>query len=272
MEQSKEHLLKLVNDYNNLMKDAIAGPNCIDPHICHADCCHIKIDIPKLLAEYYIEKGYATKEDFSRGDLFSFNINVSSSNSKCVFYNKDLNGCSLHKTMHKPPQCWIYPTGFTNEPGDEKIFADDGSIRCKIASGWKIVDENKTQKANILFEEYVVFCEKEFTSETTIEKFKERLEGFFDTLKEFSPKSIAGVIDGWDHFTVLKSEGVSLKLKSLCDQVPEGTCDCEYMECEHVCDKIIDLLSRDLLKDISNFIKTKGPKFSYSFLELWNSR
>lgn len=271
MEQSKEHILGLVNKYNHLMNDAIIGPNCIDPHICHADCCHIKIDIPKLLAEFYIEKGYAEKEDFSRGDLFSFKINVNSTNSKCVFYNKELNGCSLHKTMHKPPQCWIYPTGFTNDPEEEKTYAADGTIKCKIAAGWKIIDSEKTKYAKILFDEYVAFCETELSSEITTEKIKNRLEGFFNSLKNFTPKSIAGVIDGWDQFTILKSEGISLKLKSLCDQISKETCDCEYMECEHVCYEIIDLLRRDLLKDVSYFIKLKGPKSSYSFLELWNS-
>jgi Fe-S-cluster containining protein len=272
MEQSKDYILEMVNKYNHLMNDAIIGPNCIDPSICHADCCHIKIDIPRLLAEFYIENGYAKKEDFSRGDLFSFKINVNSTNSKCVFYDKGLNGCSLHKTMYKPPQCWIYPTGFTNDPGEEKTFAEDGTIKCKIAAGWRITDIKKTKGAKILFDEYVAFCEKEFTSETTTEKIKNRLEELFNSLKNCSPKSVAGVMDGWDQFTILKSEGISLKLKSLCDQISKQMCDCEYMECEHICNEIIDSLRRDLLKEISDFIKSKGPKSSYSFLELWNSR
>lgn len=272
MEQSKNRILDIVNKYNILMKDAIQGPNCIDPQICHADCCHIKIDIPKSLAEYFIENAHAEKEDFSRGDLFSFKINVSSSNSKCVFYNKELNGCSLHKTMYKPPQCWIYPTGFSNDPSEEKTFADDGTIKCKIAAGWRITDSKKIKEAKALFDEYVTLCKKEFAFETTIEKIKDRLEPLFKKLEDFSPKSIAGVVDEWDQFAILKSEGVSLKLKSLCDQISEVPSECEYMECEKVCSKIIDFLRRILLKDISNFIQKNGPKLSYSFMELWNSK
>lgn len=269
MDLSKEHILGLVNEYNILMKDAIIGPNCIDPKICNAHCCHIMIDIPRLLAEYYIEKGYAKKEDFSRGDLFSFKINVNSSNSKCLFYNKESNGCSLHMTMHKPPQCWIYPTGFSNDPGEEKKFADDGTIRCKIATGWKIIDEGKTLKSKVLFDEYVAYCECEFTLETTKERIQKRLEHVFDAMKAYSPKSIAGVIDGWDQFSVLQSEGISLKLKSLCDQISRDECNCEYMECKEVCNKIIDFIRRDLLDQIIYFTKFKGSKSSYSFLELW---
>ena len=272
MEQSKEYILGLVNKYNNLMKDAITGPNCIDPQICHADCCHIMIDIPKLLAEYYIEKGYAKKEDFRRGDLFSFKINVNSTNSKCVFYDKQLNGCSLHKTMHKPPQCWIYPTGFFNKPGEEKKFAEDGSIMCKIASGWNIGDSKKATEAKNLFDEYVTFCEKEYVFESKREFIRKRLEPVFSIMKNCSPKSIAGVIDSWDKFDILKSEGISLKLKSLCDQISEDNCNCEYINCEGVCVEIIDLIRRDLLDQIMDFARLKGPKMSYSFLELWSLR
>ena len=268
--QSKNRILEIVNEYNFLMKDAIVGPNCIDPRICHADCCHIQIDIPRVLAEYYIEKGFATKKDFTRGNLFSFHINIKPSNSKCVFYDRELNGCSLHKTMHKPPQCWIYPTGFSPEPGEEKQFAENGSIRCKKTSGWKIIDVQKTNKAKLLFDEYVEYCENEFIRETLRDRIKKRLESVFSKMEDCAPKSIAGVIDGWDHFSILKAEGISLKLKSLCDQIPEANCTSDYMECTHVCDEIIDLLRRDLLDNVIYYIETKGAKSSYSFLELWH--
>jgi Fe-S-cluster containining protein len=251
------------------MKEAISGPNCIDPLICHADCCHIMIDVPKILAEYYIERGYARKEDFSRGNLFSFQINVSASNSKCVFYDSNLNGCVLHKTMYKPPQCWIYPTGFSSEPGEEKKMAGDGTIACKVSAGWLIVDNEKIQSAKNLFNEYVVFCEREYQRETTKEKLNSRLEPIFELLGECSPKSIAGVIDGWDTFSILKAEGISLKLKAYCEQVSDGACNCDYMECKNVCDEIVDMIRRELLNDIYSFSIEQGPKSSYSFLELW---
>ena len=185
MDQIEQNMLKKVNQYNLLMKNAIEGPNCINPKICLADCCHIMIDVPKFLAEYYTENDLATKEDFSRGDLFSFKINVTPANSKCVFYDKELNGCSLHSTMHKPPQCWIYPTGFSNDPGEEKSFADDGTIKCKKASGWKIIDVTKTKEAKRIFDDYVAYCENEFAQETVKERIKERLEPFFSQPNTF---------------------------------------------------------------------------------------
>ncbi|MBN2156014.1 MAG: YkgJ family cysteine cluster protein [Candidatus Lokiarchaeota archaeon] len=272
MEQSSAQMLELIRKYNILMRDSISGPNCIDPSICHADCCHIMIDVPKFLAEHYIGQNIAEKEDFRRGDLFSFKINISTSNSKCVFYDVTTNGCKLHSTLIKPPQCWIYPTGFSNQPSEEKKFADDGTITCKVASRWKITDTTKTSQAKILFNHYVQFCETEFASENTKEKIRIRLEPVFDLLKILPPKTIAGVIDGWDHFTVLQSEGISLKLKTLCDQLSRDKCNYEYIECTHVCNEIIEILHRNLLEDILNFVKINGPKHSYSFLELWNMR
>ena len=270
MDHSKKNILELVYKYNTLMNEAINGPNCIDPFICHADCCHLMIDVPKLLAEYYIKRGYVKKEDFCRGDLFSFQINLNPSNSKCIFYDRDLNGCNIHNTMYKPPQCWIYPTGFSNDLGEGKKMAKDGSVACKVTSGWRIVDNVKIQTAKMLFDKYISFCTKEFEAETTVEMMKTRLEPIFNLLRNCSPKIIAGIEDGWDHFNILKSEGISLKLKSLCDQVTEDVCKCDYLECTNVCNEIIDLLRRDLLNDVVNFTKSHGPKPSYSFLELWN--
>jgi Fe-S-cluster containining protein len=270
MDQSSDQILKLVNKYNVLMNEAIIGPNCVDPHICHADCCHIMIDVPKILAEYYIEHNYAKKEDFVRGDLFSFKIAINTSDSKCIFYDKALNGCSIHHTLHKPPQCWIYPTGFSPEPGEEKIFAEDGTIKCKIAAGWKIIDIERAALAKLLFDKYVKFCENEFVKETSKEKIKQRLKSVFAEMGNCAPKSIAGIVDGWTNFSILKAEGISLKLKKLCNEIPNEICNCDYLDCKKVCDRVIEKLHHTLLDQITKYIESNGPKNSYSFLELWN--
>jgi Fe-S-cluster containining protein len=272
MEQSADEILRLVREYNILMKEAVTGPNCIDPQICHADCCHIMIDLPKILADYYLKNGYAKKQDFVRGDLFSFKIAVNSMNAKCAFYDKSLNGCRIHQTMHKPPQCWIYPTGFSPELGEDKKFAEDGSIQCKKVSGWKIIDRKKTNSAKELFDTYVEFCEKEFIIETSKENIKQRLEAVFTELENFAPKSVAGVIDGWDHFSILASEGISLKLKTICNDIPKESCACDYMECKKVCKQVIEKLRHNLLEEIMKYIESKAPKTSYSFLELWSKK
>ena len=46
------------------MSSAIEGPDCLE--VCSGDCCSIKINVPKVLADEYINRGYADKNDFIR--------------------------------------------------------------------------------------------------------------------------------------------------------------------------------------------------------------
>ena len=133
---------QIIKKFNYLMKSAIKGPNCTDPSICHGDCCSIKIDVPKILAEEYIKRGYAKKKDFTRSNVFSFQLRFEDKTGKCFLFNKEINGCLVHNTGIKPPQCWIYPTSFSNTFNVE--------IQCKHASGWKIIDSKKTKTAEKL--------------------------------------------------------------------------------------------------------------------------
>jgi len=77
--------------------------------VCNGDCCSIKIDVPKILAEEYIKRGYAIKKDFIRSDVFSFKLRFDNEKRKCFLYDKKINGCLVHSSGIKPPQCWIYP-------------------------------------------------------------------------------------------------------------------------------------------------------------------
>jgi hypothetical protein len=107
--------------------------------------------------------------------------------------------------------------------------------------------------------------------ENTKEQIKKRLEPLFTCLRDHGPKTIAGVKDGWDNFEVLNAEGISLKLKTFCDQISDPEYNCDYMECESVCSGIIDFLRRDLLDQINNYIQNKeGAKSEYIFLELFS--
>ena len=72
---------EVVEKFNFLMKSAIEGPDCLV--ICNADCCSIKIDVPKILADEYIIRGYATKNDFIRSDVFSFKLRFDEKKGKC---------------------------------------------------------------------------------------------------------------------------------------------------------------------------------------------
>ena len=63
---------KIVKRFNALMSSTLNGPNCLE--VCHGDCCSIKINIPKILANEYINLGYINKDNFIRSHIFSFKL------------------------------------------------------------------------------------------------------------------------------------------------------------------------------------------------------
>ena len=93
-----KYFWELISKFNNLMKNSIIGPNCIDPNNCHGDCCSIQIDIPKILAKEYINLGKAKKEDFIRSDIYSFKLRFDEKIRKCFLFDSNINGCSVHET------------------------------------------------------------------------------------------------------------------------------------------------------------------------------
>ncbi|MHA1669489.1 MAG: YkgJ family cysteine cluster protein [Promethearchaeota archaeon] len=252
----------IVKKFNTLMKEAIEGPNCTNPNLCKGDCCSIKIDVPKVLAEEYINKSLATKADFIRSNIFSFHLRFDEKTGKCFFFDKQINGCKVHDSGIKPPQCWIYPTNFSN-PRYE-------SISCKKLPGWKIKKPAKALEAEKLFKKYVFLCQLEARKELVniikrigIKDQKESLiliEDLKNKIKSIPPSSIGGFKDGWDHFEILSAEGLSFQMRKFCLQV---NAECKYLpndyfECKHTCNvvalEIIKFLQENLLK----FVKSHG--------------
>ncbi|MBD3353237.1 MAG: hypothetical protein GF364_17285 [Candidatus Lokiarchaeota archaeon] len=263
------YILEIVKQFNLLMKSAIQGPSCIDPNICRGDCCHIHIDIPKALAEYYIEQNLAKKSDFIRGSVFSFAIDVKKENAKCVFFDTKLNGCSLHASGMKPPQCWIYPTGFSNEPGEEKQFAENGTIRCKKSSGWWVIDLEKTKTAQELLKKYQEFSEREFKQENSLSNIEKRLELLKGQLVHYRPSKIAGIKDGWDKFSPLPADGMSLTFKQFCGSKAQDLNNNHYFDCPHICGPAAERIIEKIKQKIYSYIEMYGAKETYTFYELF---
>ena len=262
-------ILENIKEYNQLMKNSIEGPNCIDPKICRGDCCHIHIDIPKILVEYYLDNNLATIEDFERGNIFSFRIAVRASDSKCVFYCEEINGCKLHFSGMKPPQCWIYPTGFSNEETEDKKMDPNGTIACKKIGGWRINDEKKTQKASELLKIYTEFSESEFINENISKPIKIRLENLKEKLIKCAPKEIAGIQDSYSEYQPLSAEGFCLRLKKHCE-MKENAHNCSFFSCNKICDLVAKKICEDLPAQLLKYIEKNGPKKEYSFFELWS--
>jgi len=233
------------------MKDAIEGPNCTDPILCNGGCCSIKIDIPKILAEEYIKRGYATKDDFTRSNIFSFQLRFNEVTTKCFLFDEQLNGCSVHNSGIKPAQCWIYPTNFSNSEGS--------TISCKNLSGWKIISPNKAREAEDLFTIYNFLCQLEARKELKNMRF--RLSGLNPynvsdlkaLLKKISPSELAGFVDKWNSIGLLSANGKSFQMKKFCLRynksciyLPE-----DYFECQNICDHIAGKLYE--------YMKTENP-------------
>lgn len=251
-------MLLLVRQFNKLIKPAIESPNCIDPKVCDGNCCFIRIDVPRVLAEFYIQNGWAKREDFQRGDVFSFVIDVDFTKLRCTFFDKRLNGCSLHQTGVKPPQCWVYPTG---------LDPDQACDKCKKAKGWKIIDPESVQKANKIIDQYFQLAKEEALTENSETMIIQRLgNGLFQALKNSSPASIAGITDTWEKFIPLKGDGMNIGTRLFCRK--NTSCTKEYFECSQMCENVILDIIANLKELLPKFIATCGYKKDYIFFEL----
>ncbi len=244
----------IIKRYNELMSTGITGPNCIDPKVCHGDCCSIKIDIPKVLAEEYINQGYATKEDFIRNDIFSFHLRFDEKTGKCFLFEKDINGCKVHNSGIKPPQCWIYPTKFSNPNNIE--------ISCKRATGWKIINPAKTEEAEKLLKKFIFLSQIEARKEKNeiLNRCLKKPLELKQQLRIIAPSQLGGFKDTWDSFRVLSAEGLSLQMNKFCLRYNQ---DCDFalnnfIKCKRLCKVIIDKLYEFLLKNIQKFIQAYG--------------
>jgi len=263
IDQKNNYFWQIVEEFNILMKSAIQGPNCTDPAICKGECCSIKIDVPKVLAEEYIRRGYAEKTDFIRSNIFSFQLRFDEDIAKCFLFDEVLNGCSVHKSGIKPPQCWIYPTDFSNP--------NKNDISCKKLSGWEIIDSERAKKAEALLKQYIFLCQIEAKKESKgISKrigylgsgiSSKKIEMLYKKLKRIAPKNLGGFKDQWDHLDLLSAEGLSLQMKKFCVK-HNSTCHFlvdDFINCNMICNKIARKLIDFLHSNLYTYIKMEDP-------------
>ncbi|MHA2128178.1 MAG: hypothetical protein ACXACO_19630 [Promethearchaeota archaeon] len=240
----------VVKKFNSLMKSSIEGPNCLN--ICNGDCCSIRIDVPKILAEEYISRGFANKDDFIRSDVFSFKLRFDEKTAKCFLFNN--NKCRVHNSGIKPPQCWIYPTNFENK--ENKI------ISCKKADGWKIIDPIKTKDAEQLLQYFIFLSQIEAKEE--IKKFRRRLNNSLEkgilkeSLNKTAPSQLGGFRDVWNQLSLLSAEGISLQVKKFCEKYNKN-CILDYLECGSICDEVSAGLIEFLQKHLFEYVKNSNP-------------
>lgn len=271
-----DFFLSIVKEFNVLMRTAIEGPNCVDFKICDGACCSIKIDVPRVLAKEYVKKGYARKKDFIRSDVFSYHLRFDEQTGKCFFFNKAINGCKVHDSGIKPPQCWIYPTGFSNPENKE--------ISCKKATGWKIIDCKKANVARDLLQKYVFLCIIEARSE--LKKINKRLGNFTSknstafvdklkkSIKKSAPSRLGGFKDDWNGLKTLPAEGLSLQMKKFCYEHNEACVYLpdDFLKCETICEEVANDLIKFLHHVLYDFVKRNGPDTDgeYPLFKLFN--
>ena len=171
--------------------------------------------------------------------------------AKCFLFDKRVNGCLVHNSGMKPPQCWIYPTNFSYPNNN-----NNNKISCKKAKGWKIVDSDKCKEAEGLLQYYIFLCKLEAKSESR--NIKERLSSSIseNTLKKLlentAPHEISGFSDNWDFISILPAEGFSLQLKKYCKNT---NLQCDFLKCTSVCEKVSTDLINFLQQNLVNYIK-----------------
>ena len=245
------------------MRSAIQGPDCLT--ICKGDCCSIEINVPRVLAEEYIKRGYADKKDFIRSDEFSFKLRFDENKGKCFLFRKKLNGCLVHDSGIKPPQCWIYPTNFSNPKQKE--------ISCKRAEGWKIIDPEKAEEAEELLRYYIFLCQLEAKKEAKI--LQNRLKNISNDrnlvgiLRNTPPSQLAGLKYAWDKLSILSAQGISLMIKKFCMEL-NNRCDTKYLECKAICDKVCNGILQFLQQNMIDYVQKNGPdcEGEYPFIKL----
>lgn len=258
-----DKIVKIVKSFNSLIPNTIQGPNCINPDICKGDCCFIHMNLPKALAQELIKENYAQSEDFIRGSTFSFQTQVDLNKLRCVFFDEQINGCRLHTTKLKPPQCWMYPTG---------LDPNTAVTNCKKAEGWAIIDQEKAKKLQDLLNTYVTLSKTESIQENNPVNIRKRLNKMHsDLLPKLPPYKIAGIIDGWDKFSLWKSPSYSFAMQKMC---LKQECTKKYLQCDQVCSAVLQAVYDFFNEFLPQYIQENGFRREYSLLEVlqWHGK
>ncbi|MEJ2295221.1 MAG: hypothetical protein P8Y23_10690 [Candidatus Lokiarchaeota archaeon] len=96
----------------------------------------------------------------------------------------------------------------------------------------------------------------------------------YSSLKNIPPSRLGGFKDIWNTIQPLSAEGYSLQMKKFCERF-NSNCEIlqtNFLECEHVCDKIITKLIKFLNMHILDYIRKIGADCDgeYSLIKLFN--
>jgi Fe-S-cluster containining protein len=216
------------------------------------------IDIPRVLAELFVTQGWLQPCQLRRGGPFAFRLGVSPETAKCVFFSPQINGCRIHFTGFKPPQCWIYPTGFSA-----------GVKTCKKGYDWDIVDPQKARAAENLLEDYKAFSLEEVRHEIELleASFAEEDQFLRNALASLPPRKFVGLSWGYSGLEVADAGGNSLQIKSTCEAVVPD-CPRDFMECPHLCSPLVDTIIALYAQNLGRYYQNEESVELLQFREL----
>lgn len=251
-----------VERFNHLMRAHVTGPDCTRPGICPDSCCSIHIDIPRPLEEWYLDEGYLEPAGLLRRGPFGFQLAVDPVTIRCVLFDPVTRGCRVHFTGRKPPQCWVYPTGF--EPGPRT---------CKAGHEWVFPHAPARAEAQALFRAYNARClalGKEERERIAREVVARSSRGdLVNQLQDRAPATIAGYRIQARGVTLLPAEGRSLVLARLCREHPE--CQEEFLQCPRLCTPVAEELVATTLPRLAETVKRAPGTDTFTFRDLMDA-
>jgi hypothetical protein len=233
------------------------GPSCITRETCQGACCTENIDVPQALVKYYCKYGWASSSDFFRGGIFAFQIQVSSITHRCIFFDLQLNGCRLHQTHLKPPQCALYPLKHT-----------ETSAICRMNYSVTI-DSSKEEELHSLFKQYHHCCAGEWHNRLSHLRFNWDFKRKFPLqLEKVRPSRLLGVQVHKDTCEPLITDNFSWSALSFCDQIQCVHVTQAYFSCEKICPRMAQLMTQVLRHQIMQFNALYGKMEYYTIEQL----
>ncbi len=231
-----QNILNLVKQINRNATALGEGPNCLDPSFCTAKCCYTSPDLPKTLVNHYIGENWATIDQFELSNTLEFRIKLNPGTKRCVFYDPKLNGCLIHTTDMKPPQCTLYPF---NEQETKHICRNNYEF---------IFDTAEMNSLMRIFDEYYDLAKNEFRENNTEAKIRTKLEAqILPILKTHKPSEIEGIREDASGFHIHSSLKLSYEGVEYCNAI---SCEYYYEDCPKVCNSFLDRVIEDLISII----------------------
>ncbi len=236
-------ILEVISKIHQICKFSLTGPDCVDRQICDGACCRTSPDIPPVLATRLVNLGLAQEEDFVPSDFLPFRVRITADTSRCALFDPGINGCKVHFTPLKPPQCWVYPLqlddNFHTPHPSHILYTPNISHTCR--KGYQFfVDPQKLGGIRELLECYKDLTLDDVKKYQSHDSISRRVQSNLrPQLSDLSISSFLGVRVTVTGFKLLRSSGTNFLWADFCTLFK---CETDYSCCRSPCPKIQDTI------------------------------